>query len=87
MMKITMFIMASCPYCKEALRLTDALFAEDTKYKDIEIETIDETVRPDIANRYDYYHVPAFYAGGKKLHEGAVNPEIIKRVFNGALEG
>jgi len=86
MKKITMFIMASCPYCKKALRWMDELRAEDTKYGEIETEIIDESARPDIARRYDYYYVPAFFIGEKKLHEGAADPDMIRRVFDVALE-
>jgi len=86
MKKVTMFMMASCPYCVQALRWMDALFAEDAGYKAIEIETIDESVHPDIAKQYDYYAVPTYYVGGRKLHEGAASPEIIRRVFDAALE-
>ena len=51
MKKITMFLMASCPYCKEALRWMDALAAGDDRYKAIEIEKIDERLQPAIANQ------------------------------------
>jgi len=85
MKKITMFILSSCPYCKQALRLTEALRKENS-YKEVEIEIIDESLHPDIANKYDYYYVPTYYVGGKKLHEGAASPKIVKHVFDAALE-
>ena len=87
MKKITMFIMASCPYCKEALRFMDTLFAENPAYQSLEIEKIDELVHPDIAAKYDYYYVPTFYVGDKKAHEGAASLKKVKRVFDEALEG
>jgi len=87
MKKITLFIMKSCPYCKEALRIMDALFAENKEYLSLEIEQIDELVHPDIAAKFDYYYVPTFYVGDKKLHEGAANMKKIKRVFDAALSG
>ena len=86
MKKIKMFMMASCPYCKEALRWMDELCKEDKKYEAIEIEIIDERVQPEIADQYDYYYVPTYYVGGKKLHEGAASLEKIRRVFDAALE-
>jgi len=85
MKKITMFIMASCPYCQEALRLMDTLFAENQEYKSLEIEKIDELIHPDIAAKYDYYYVPTFYVGNEKLHEGAANLKKIRKVFDAAL--
>ena len=87
MSKLTMFMMATCPYCNKALAWMDELAASDARYGGLEIEKIDETLRPEIADQYDYYYVPTFYLGGKKLHEGAASPEIIKKVFDAALEG
>ena len=66
--------------------MMDTLFAENPEYLSLEIEKIDETVHPDIAKRYDYYYVPTFYVGEKKLHEGVATIKKIKRVFDAALE-
>jgi len=85
MKKIQMFMMPSCPYCRAALGWMDDLLAGDPKYREIEFEMIDETAHPDIAGRYDYYYVPTFFVGGRKLHEGAASPGKIKRVFDAAL--
>jgi glutaredoxin len=87
MKKIILFTIASCPYCIEALRCMDALCEEDARYKDLEIDNIDERVNPDLANQYDYYYVPTFYLGGTKLHEGAANMDAIRQVFDKALDG
>jgi hypothetical protein len=65
----------------------DGLLAKNPEYKALEIEKIDERVHPGIAERYDYYYVPTFYAGDKKLHEGAAGIEEIKRVFDAAMTG
>ena len=86
MKKITMFTIASCPYCRNALYLMDELFDQDPRYKSLEIEKIDELRHPEISRKYDYYYVPTFYVDGKKLHEGVPNKEKIKRVFDAALE-
>jgi len=86
MKKIKMFIMASCPYCKEALRWMNELFAENLNYKKLEIEIIDEREKPEIANKFDYYYVPSFYVEDKKMHEGAAGLEKIRRVFDAALK-
>lgn len=87
MKKITMFIMKSCPYCKIALRLMDTLFTENPDYKRLDIEIIDELIHPETAAKYDYYYVPTYYVGGKKLHEGVASLKKIKRVFDAALVG
>ena len=86
MKKITMFTMKSCPYCRAALGCMEELFAENPGYRALEIENIDEVVHPDIAKRYDYYYVPSYYVENQKLHEGAASLEIIRQVFNAALE-
>ena len=78
--------MASCPYCRKALAWMDELISADTRYKAIEIETIDESINPDIAKQFNYYLVPTYYVGGKKLHEGAASLEIVRRVFDAALK-
>ena len=85
MKKITMFTMASCPYCKAALRYMEQLQNEYPQYNSLEIEKIDEKVYPDIADRYDYFYVPTYYVGDIKLHEGPSTLEAIKQVFDAAL--
>jgi len=86
MRKITLFIMERCPYCQAALRYMDALYAENAEYASLEVEIIDELVHPGIAKKYDYYYVPAYYVGNKKLHEGAASMRKIRRVFDAALK-
>ena len=86
MKKITLFVIASCPYCREALRYMDQLYKTDERYRDIPIEKIDENQHPEIASQYDYYYVPTFYVGERKVHEGASKPEDVKRVFDEALK-
>jgi len=85
MKNITMFMMKSCPYCQEAFRLMEWLFTDNEAYKALKIEYIDETEQPELADRYDYYKVPTYYVGDKKLHEGAATLKDIKRVFDAAL--
>ncbi len=87
MEKITMFMMATCPYCKKALAFNEQLLAAHPEYKDIPFEMIDERERPDVANGYDYYYVPTYYVGGKKLHEGAATLEQVEAVFRAAYNG
>jgi glutaredoxin len=86
MKRVTMFLIASCPYCKQALRMMDELFTENPEYASIEIEKIDETIYPDVADRYNYYYVPTFYVGSEKLHEGVATVKKLRRVFDAALE-
>jgi len=85
MKEITMFMMKSCPYCQEALRLMNRLSSDNNAYKALTVNYIDENEQPELAEKYDYYRVPTYYVGGKKLHEGAATLNDIKRVFDAAL--
>ena len=86
MKTITMLMMDTCPYCQAAFRWMDELLAENEKYKALTINKIDETIHPEIADKYDYYYVPTYYVGDDKLHEGAASLEVVRKVFNAALE-
>ena len=86
MKKVTMFIIQSCPYCKEAMRLMDALYAENPSYKSLDIQIIDENQHPEISDQYNYSYVPAYYIEEEKLHEGAASLDKIRRVFDAAME-
>lgn len=85
MKKITMFTMASCPYCRIAHRWINSLLKKNPEYNDINLEIIDEVQKPHIANNYDYWYVPTFYIGDEKVHEGAASPKVIKSVFERAF--
>ncbi len=86
MKPILMFVMASCPYCKKAIRYMEELMKETPKYKDIPLKVIDEKLEPDIADTYDYYFVPTYYVDEKKVHEGAASMEDVQKVFELAEE-
>lgn len=86
MKPITMFIQARCPYCLQARCWMDELFAAHPEYRDIPLTVIDELKQPALADQYDYWLVPTFYMGDKKVHEGAATPEIVQNVFSRAFE-
>lgn len=81
---IKLFYLANCPYCRQAFAYIEKL-KEQEAYKDIEIDLIEESEEPDIADRYDYFRVPAFYLGDKKISEGIVTPEKVEAIFQQAL--
>ncbi len=85
MKPVLMFMMKSCPYCREAFTWMDELKREKTEYSDIDISMIDENIHPDIADKYDYYFVPTYYVDGIKVHEGAATKEIVRNVFEKAI--
>ena len=87
MNKITMFYQRTCPYCIAALRHLDALLDGNPVYRSLEIEKIDEIAHPMTAKKYNYYYVPTFYLGEKKLHEGAAGFDQVKSVLDAALDG
>jgi Thioredoxin. len=80
MKKLTLFYLASCPYCKQAFGYLDELFSTGN-YSDIELEKIEESKEPELADQYDYYFVPTFYYNDEKLHEGICKKEDIERVL------
>ncbi|MDR1454059.1 MAG: thioredoxin family protein [Tannerella sp.] len=81
---VKLFYLKSCPYCRQAFEFIDELKRQDV-YKNIEIETIEESEQPAIAERYDYYYVPTFYVNEEKRHEGAVTRGQVETVFREAL--
>lgn len=86
MQKVTMFMMHSCPYCRAALAWMGELCKENKNYQSIPVEIIDENEHPDIAGKYDYYFVPTYYVGDRKVHEGAASKSKVDKVFNLALQ-
>ena len=61
--------MTGCPYCQKARKALEELRAEASAYRAIAVDWIEETEQPTVAERYDYYHVPAIFAGERKLYE------------------
>ena len=91
MKKLTMFYLEDCGYCAKARKALDELYAEDPRYREVEIEKIEESRHPEVAGQYDYYAVPTFFDGKEKLFEAHLfmsYEEIrdeVKRVLDHAL--
>ncbi|MCL2200967.1 MAG: thioredoxin family protein [Oscillospiraceae bacterium] len=85
MKNIKMFVLARCPYCKQALKWMDELYEEKPEYRALNIEEIDEKLRPDISDNYDYNLVPAYFVDEVQVHSGAASKELIRSIFEGAL--
>ena len=77
--------MQSCPYCQSARKWMNDVLESDAKYAEIPLTIIDEVEEPEVAAKFDYYYVPTYYIGDKKVHEGAATFEIVKKVFDDAL--
>ena len=82
---LTVFYLENCPYCRMAKKAVQELQAEIANPK--EIQWIEESRQPDVADAYDYYHVPAIFSGHEKLYEcsPADNYDTIKRHFRQAM--
>lgn len=85
MKKLTFFYLKNCPFCKRALQYIDEAKAEHPELTETEIEMIEESEQPAVADRFDYYYVPAFYLGEEKLHEGGISKEEVVEVLRRAL--
>lgn len=91
MKKLTMFYLEDCGYCAKARKALDELYAEDPRYREVEIDKIEESRQPEVAEQYDYYAVPTFFDGKEKLFEAHLfmsYEEIrdeVKRVLDYAL--
>ncbi len=84
-MKLTYFMLGGCPYCRQADNWLKELREENPEFSAVEIETVDEGRNRALANSYDYYYVPTFFLGRRKLHEGAATKAKIKAVLQRAL--
>ncbi len=85
MKKIDMYYLKDCPFCKKAFGYIKELKAEDPRFKDLQIETIEEEEEKERADAMDYYFVPTFYIDGEKIHEGIINKDVMKTVLENAL--
>ncbi|WP_446898332.1 glutaredoxin family protein [Clostridium sp. LBM24168] len=83
---VHMFITSWCPYCKQALNWMKELKNENPEYTNIDIKIVDEELNPETAKKYDYYYVPTYFVGEKKMHEGVPSKEIIRQIFKKSLE-
>lgn len=84
-MKLTYFMLGGCPYCRQADNWLKELREENPEFSSVEIEAVDEGRNRALAYSYDYYYVPAFFLGRRKLHEGAATKAKIKAVLQRAL--
>ncbi len=88
MKKLTMFYLENCPYCRNAKAALAALRELDPAYAEVEIEMIEESRQPELADQYDYYSVPTIYEGDRKLYEAKLfdSYDVIKDNLQAALD-
>lgn len=86
MKPVKLFYLKTCPFCRKALRYIEEAKAAHPELAAIEIEMIEESEQPDVADRYDYYYVPTFYIDGVKVHEGGIYADEVVDVLRKALD-
>ena len=86
MKPIKLFYLEKCPFCKKAFQYIQELQEEYPELKAVEIETIEESKEPEIANQYDYYYVPTFYIDEVKEHEAGIFKNEVEALLRKALE-
>ncbi len=70
MKKIVCFHLEGCPYCKMAIKAFNELQEENSTWKNIPVEWVEEeTQTPSELKNFDYYYVPTIYVGDKKIYE------------------
>ncbi|MEL7647118.1 MAG: thioredoxin family protein [Sedimentibacter sp.] len=85
MKKVTMFYLENCPHCRRAFKMVEELKAQNPGYEIIDFEFIEESKNVQAASAHDYYYVPAFFVGGRKIHEGVPSMEKIEEVLKAAM--
>lgn len=84
-MTIKMFVLERCPHCIKARTYLSELLSRP-KYQGIEVEIIDEIEEAELADSYDYYYVPTFFIGNKKLFEGSMTYDDVNAVLDEVVE-
>ncbi|MDE5708955.1 MAG: thioredoxin family protein [Alistipes sp.] len=86
MKPVKLFYLRNCPFCKRALKYVEDVRAASPELAAVEIEMIEESEEPEVAESFDYYYVPTFYVDGVKVHEGGITPEEVESVLRKALK-
>ena len=87
MKEILMFILPDCPHCVLALRFQNELLEEHPEWRAIPLRIVDERREAAFADAHDYWYVPTWYVGEKKVFEGHAEKPDVERVFRLAADG
>ena len=71
MKPVKLFYLKNCPFCRKALRYIDEVKAAHPELAAVDIELIEESEQPAVADGYDYYYVPTFYVDGVTMRSSA----------------
>ena len=92
MKELIMFYLDDCGYCHRAQRALEELAAEDSAYAAVPLTRIEESQQPALADSYDYYAVPSFFIGRRKLFEAHIGmtygdmKAAVRQCLDAALE-
>ena len=86
MKKVQLFYLKQGPFCKKALAYIEEVKRAHPELAALDIELIEESEEPTVAEQYDYYYVPTFYIDGVKVHEGGIYPEEVEPLLRKALD-
>lgn len=71
MKPVKLFYLRNCPFCRKAMRYIDEAKQNCPELRDIEIEMIEESEHPEIADSYDYYYVRRSISTESRCTKGA----------------
>jgi glutaredoxin len=83
---LKLFYLRNCPHCKKAIILLEMLQKDNPEYAKIEVEQVEESENKELASSYDYYLVPSFFIGKRKVFEGSMKKEDVKKVLDEYLK-
>lgn len=86
MKPVKLFYLKNCPFCRKAQRYIDEVKAAHPELAAVDIELIEESEQPAVADGYDYYYVPTFYVDGVKVHEGGIYPDEVEAILRKAMK-
>ena len=84
--QVKMMILDTCPYCRQAFRMIEELKERNPAYRNVDFDVIEENREPEKTEGYDYWYVPTFFVGSKKIMEGVPALEKVDEVFREALK-
>ncbi len=86
-MELKMFYQPGCPYCRQAENVISRLTEAEPALASVRIRRVDETAERALAEQYDYWHVPSFFLGERKLYEAQPgdSAEKMERIIGGIL--
>ena len=84
MQELTYFYLKDCPYCHKADRILAQVTAASPELAAVPIRRIEELEQAALADSYDYYFVPCFFLGDKKLMEGDPDEAQVRAALTAA---